>query len=228
MLKPEKLSPNHEELFLQRYALLRGWALRLTGNDQQQAEDLLHDAFIHFTLHHPSLEEIKNLEGYLHTMLRNLHLSQSRLATRSAHGHFLILDYDSAAIGLYAIDPRDQIKVQDELQTICEYACTRKESSKAGSVLILRFFHGYYPDEIAQLMRCTRTAVEHHLRSARSEAKVYLQDPSALTFMQRRIEGETTPINFGNGKEDVLENCVSAIFNSGHGKCSPVEQLNEF
>src|SRR5260370_29801262 len=207
MLKPEKLSSNHEELFLQRYTLLRGWALRLTGNDQQQAEDLLHDAFIHFTLHHPSLEEIKNLEGYLHTMLRNRHLSQSRLATRSTRGHFLILDYDSAAIGLYAIDPREQIKVQDELQTICEYACTRKESSKAGSVLILRFFHGYYPDEIAQAMRCTRTAVKHHLRSARSEAKVYLQNPTALAFMQKHTDIEAAPINFGRAKGNVLSKC---------------------
>src|SRR5260370_22706658 len=129
MLKLDKLSPDQEELFLQRYTLLRGWALRLTGNDPQQAEDLLHDAFIHFSIHHHSLGEIKNLEGYLHTMLRNLHLSQSRRAARSAHGHFLILDYDSAAFGLYTIDPRDQIKVRDELRTICEYACRRKESS---------------------------------------------------------------------------------------------------
>src|ERR1051325_482633 len=229
MLKPAKLSPNHEDLFLQRYTLLRGWALRLTGNDPQQAEDLLHDAFIHFCIHHPALEEIKNLEGYLHTMLRNLHLSQSRRAARSAHGHFLILDYDSAETGwsaINAIDPREQIKAQDELRAICEYACLRKESSKAGSVLILRFFHGYYPDEIARVMRSTRSAVEHHLRLARSEAKVYLQDPDALTFMQRRAE-EPNRIDFGITNENILENLRHAIFHSSHQACLTVAQLDE-
>ncbi len=224
MLKPERISANHEELFLQRYNLLRGWALRLTGNDQQQAEDLLHDAFIHFSIHHPSLDEIKNLEGYLHTMLRNLHLSQSRRAARSAHGHFLILDYDSAEIGLHAIDPREQIKVRDELCAICEYACRRKESSKAGSVLILRFFHGYYPDEIAKIMRCTRTAVEHRLRLARTEARLYLQNPGALAFMQNT---QPRQLNFGNLQENILENLRRAILESACGECPTTKQLGD-
>ena len=42
-----------------------------------------------------------------------------------------------------------------ELRQVCQYACDRKETSRAGSVLILRFLHGYYPREIAQIMRAT-------------------------------------------------------------------------
>jgi DNA-directed RNA polymerase specialized sigma24 family protein len=36
-------TPNHEEVFLQRYQWLRGQALQLTGHDVQRAEDLVHD-----------------------------------------------------------------------------------------------------------------------------------------------------------------------------------------
>jgi len=60
-----------------------------------------------------------------------------------------------AETGLRTIDPRDQIQVHDELRRVYQYACARKETSKAGSVLILRFFHGYYPSEIAKLLRLT-------------------------------------------------------------------------
>jgi len=32
--------------------------------------------------------------------------------------------------------------LREELWQACEYACARKETSRAGSVMILRFFHG--------------------------------------------------------------------------------------
>jgi RNA polymerase sigma factor (sigma-70 family) len=154
MLKLSKPQSSHEELFMQRYERLRSWALHLVLGDQQQAEDLLHDAFIHFTLHKTLIEHVQNLDAYLNTMLRNLHLSQARRLARTPLGHLSLLDYDSADIGLQSIDPRDQIKVQDELRMICRYSCIRKQTSKAGSVLILRFFHGYYPAEIARILNC--------------------------------------------------------------------------
>lgn len=53
------------------------------------------------------------------------------------------------------------------------YACVRKESARAGSAFILRFFLGYYPDEIALLLRNSRHAVEELLKVARGEARLY-------------------------------------------------------
>ena len=82
MLKPWPVNSNHEELFMQHYQWLVTWALRLTDQNREQAEDLVHDCFVHFTICRPSLEAIENLEGYLYTMLRNLHLSQVRRAAR--------------------------------------------------------------------------------------------------------------------------------------------------
>ena len=93
------------------------------------------------------------------------------------------VEYDTVDVGLWVSDPRDGIRMQDELGAVCQYACIRKESSKAGSVLILRFFHGYYPDEIAQIMCVTRPAVKERLRLARAEARAYLDDPSKLAFI---------------------------------------------
>src|SRR5215210_6141597 len=141
----------HEEVFLARYMRLRTWALQLTENDRERAEDLVHDAYIQFTFTRPELNTISNLDGYLYTMLRNLHLSQVRRSLRLQHRSLSVVDYDSAEIGLQIADSREQIHFQDELRQVCNYACARKDTSKAGSVLILRFLHGYYPGEIAKV-----------------------------------------------------------------------------
>src|SRR3989441_5971070 len=178
----------HEEVFLARYGKLRSWALQLTEHDRERAEDLVHDAYIQFTFAQPDLDAISNLNGYLYSLLRNLHLSQLRRSTRRQHRTISIVDYDSAEIGLRAADPRERIRLQDQLREVCKYACMRKETSKAGSVLILRFLHGYYPREIAQVMRCTREAVEERLRAARSEARQYLENPKRSE--ERRVGKE--------------------------------------
>src|SRR6476620_23429 len=132
---------NHEELFLERYDRLLKWSLQLTGNDHEVAEDLLHDLFIQFTLRQPPLHAVGNLDAYLYVTLRNLHLAQERRANRNRLQQLSIVQYDSAAIGLRTVDPRDQIYAQEELRIVCAYACRRKHTAKLASVLILRFFH---------------------------------------------------------------------------------------
>jgi DNA-directed RNA polymerase specialized sigma24 family protein len=75
-------SDDHEGIFLAHYSRLRAWALALTNRDHERSEDLVHDAYIQFTFTQPDLKAIGNLNGYLHTMLRNLHLSQVRRLER--------------------------------------------------------------------------------------------------------------------------------------------------
>src|SRR6185436_7998637 len=132
MLHLSKVVPDsegHEQVFLERYPKLRCWALQLTEGDREQAEDLVHTAYVQFNLIRPELNAIVNLDGYLYRMLRNLHLSQVRRSLRAQHRGLSIIDYDSAEIGLRAADPRQQIRLQDELRQICQYACARKETS---------------------------------------------------------------------------------------------------
>src|SRR5262249_37706388 len=192
------------DLFVQRYARLLGMSLQITGHDRQQAEDLVHEAFVEFTLSRPDLDTIQNLEAYLYGVLRNLYLSQIRRAARRQTHSLSLLDYDSIEMGLRSSDPRDRIRAQDELRDICSYACARKESSKAGSVLLLRFFHGYYPVEIAQVLRSPRRGVDDWLRIARREAKLYLENPRRVSPIRLSLATEAFQIATGHTAGDFL------------------------
>src|SRR6267142_4220243 len=143
MLKPASFPVTHDDLFIARYQRLVGWALRLTEGQRHAAEDLVHDAFIQFTLKRPSLAAIESLDDYLYVMLRNLHISQARRASQTPTIILVISDYDTARMGLRLVDPQRQLQARDDLRRVSEYVTQRKETSKAASVLILRFFHSY-------------------------------------------------------------------------------------
>jgi RNA polymerase sigma factor (sigma-70 family) len=232
MLYLSKIAPepeSHEEVFLGRYARLRTWALQLTENDRERAEDLVHDAYVQFSLSRPDLKAIRNLDGYLYAMLRNLHLSQVRRSLRIQHRTLSIIDYDSAEIGLRAGDPGQQIRLQDELRQVCQYACVRKQTSKAGSVLILRFLHGYYPREIAEVMRSTRPAVEERLRTVRSEVRQYLKNPNSLHFMHGSSAAnmQITPMGFLRATDELLNELRQTVFDSRQGSCPSSADLKK-
>ncbi|HKR61484.1 MAG TPA: sigma-70 family RNA polymerase sigma factor [Pyrinomonadaceae bacterium] len=230
MQRSEEVAPGHVDLFIERYERLFLWSLQLTENDQEQAEDLLHDAFIQFTLGQPDLSKIENLEGYLRTMLRNIHVSQVRRSTRSPIRSLSIVEYDSAELGLRVVDPRTQMNFHDELRTVCEYACARKEFSKAGSILILRFFHGYYPEEISKVSRISRPAVKERLRAARAEAKLYLENPKGVHFLRSSQTGLPEPVQARAGEPsvisgDFLGDIRRMIFSSRRGLCLAKDEL---
>ncbi|HLA12249.1 MAG TPA: sigma-70 family RNA polymerase sigma factor [Pyrinomonadaceae bacterium] len=222
LLKPAR----PEDLFIQRYDLLMQWALSLTGNNRAQAEDLVHDAFIQFTVRRSELGAIENTDAYLHRVLRNMHLSQVRRATLTEDSRFSIANFDSAEIGLRLVDPREHVDIQDELRQICQYACARKETSKAGSVLILRFFHGYYPSEIAQVMHTNRTAVDWWVQQSRREAKVYLRDPDSLRFVDDK-PSETKRFGYARSTGELLAELRTTIFEARKGVCLSSDQLKQ-
>ncbi|MET0624130.1 MAG: hypothetical protein ABW250_14190, partial [Pyrinomonadaceae bacterium] len=131
---------------------------------------------------------------------------------------------------LRTADPRDRIRVQDDLRQVCHYACLRKESSKAGSVLILRFMHGYYPGEIARFTRTTREAVEERLRVARSEAKQYLKEPESLRFINRekaRSGVRDASTGYAQTPEELLRDLRRRVFDSRRGVCPEESSLAE-
>ena len=214
----ESKGVSHEEVFLARYGPLRAWALRLTGGDAARAEDLVHDAFVQFTFARPDLARVQNLDGYLYQMLRNLNTSQMRRANRRRGDEPAVFEYDSAEFVLRAADPRDLIRVQDELRQVCHYACVRKESSKAGSVLILRFMHGYYPVEIARFTGSTREAVEERLRVARNEARQYLKDPESLRFINKERGARAASTGYVQTPEELLSDLRRRVFDSRRGE----------
>ena len=104
-----------------------------------------------------------------------------RRAGRS--GHTVTARRGLAELGLRAVGAAT-VEATQELACVCRYACLRKGSSKAGSILILRFFHGYFPSEIAQIARCTPHLVDDWLRIARREARLFREEPHRLRFLR--------------------------------------------
>lgn len=230
MLKPAVLSESHEELFIARYPRLLASAVRLTEGQLAAAEDLVQDVFIQFTLKRPDLSSIQSLDDYLYVMLRNLHISQARRLSQSQTTQLVISDYDTAQMGLRLLDPQRRLQARDDLRRVCEYVTQRKESSKAGSVLILRFFHNYFPAEIASVLRTTRTAVEVWLLNARRESRLFLEDPSALKVINKQKISKVVQLwsrVSSHKTSDIGEELREMIFSSRQGECLTKDQLRE-
>jgi RNA polymerase sigma factor (sigma-70 family) len=217
---------SHDELFIERYQRLLAWSLKLTDNNRELAEDLVQDAFVQFTFARPDLSAIQNVDAYLYGILRHLHLSQVRRATRSRLQPLSIVEYESAELGLRSVDPRAQIQVQDELRRVCNYVCLRKESSRAASVLILRFFLGYYPSEIVRILRTSRSAIRERLRNARAEVRLGIENPKALGFVGNTPIVESLPTSFARTSTDFLMELRHLIFRSRPGDCFSPDQLH--
>jgi DNA-directed RNA polymerase specialized sigma24 family protein len=208
----------HLGVFAERYYELIEAARSLTSNNQGQAIELVHDALIKFVRHRPDLHKINNLDGYLRTLIRNLFKSQKQRMNLRSECQISIQSYESVESGLHeAVDrycnPHLLLQIQDELRTICEYACFRKERLKVGSALILRFFHGYHTSEIAKIMRVTASAVSHLLKIARSEVRLYLDNPKHTSFSQEiaNIQGRAG-LNYGCLVDDLAGELRRAIF----------------
>ncbi|MGH8692839.1 MAG: RNA polymerase sigma factor, partial [Burkholderiales bacterium] len=210
-------------MFVARYEGLLAVALQLTDRDRARAEDLLHETFIEFTLSRPDLAAIENPDGYLRQVLRNIHLSEFRKSTRQALRTISIAEYDSVSLGLRQLDPTARAQAQDDLRAICQYACLRRASSKAGSVFILRFFHGYFPGEIARLCCSSAPAISELVRAGRQEAVAWLRNPEQLHFL-KATAAELKPLNFGRTVEDWEGELRGYILNSGSGTDCPAEE----
>jgi RNA polymerase sigma factor (sigma-70 family) len=215
-----------EQLFTERYANLRLWAIHLT-HQESAADDLVQDAFVQWMLSRTRLEEIENIDGYLMTMLRNMHFSRmSRAAQRLHETTLSIADFDSGQLGWMAIEPPRRMQAAEELHQICTYVCFRKESSKAASVLILRFFHNYFPTEIASVLNSSRNCVDQWQRLARREAKAFMDRPGGLRF----VNGEAParhPVRYLKSDCDLMLDLRQLIFNSCRGDCLSQKELHE-
>ena len=221
----EQDTPREQE-FTRRYAQLLGWALRLTNNHRATAEDLVQDAFIQFTRSRTNLDEIENLDGYLHRMLRNMHISRLGRTSQQAQTDLRSITELECGLDAPGIELEERLQAHQELCRICQYACTRKESSRAGSVLILRFFHDYTPSEIAEVLCTSRHCVDQWQRLARRELKVYLTTPQRLRFVTT-TKSITLPQMRAFSSRSLADDLRVLIFSSRHGVCLSAEELKQ-
>jgi RNA polymerase sigma factor (sigma-70 family) len=182
-------SKSLEEFFLGHYDWLLKWALQLSHGQHEQATDLVHDLYVQLVRSRPNIdfEDEDRARGYLYTMLRHLSVSKARREGRDALSSLLIVDYESVEYGLRYVDRSKLILIRSDLARVCEYACIRRHTSRSASVLILRFFFGYYPSEIVSILQTTPAAVEKHLQAARQEARAYLERPGTLRFLGQDV-----------------------------------------
>lgn len=221
--RPEQ---RREQLFTERYESLLAWAMRLT-NQYHEAADLVQDAFVQFMLGRTGLEQIENIDGYLRRMLRYMHASRmSRQAQRLNDAALSVADYDSFTLGWTAIETPRRMQAVEELQQICSYACARKESSRAGSVLILKYFHEYLPTEIAGVIGSSRHCVDQLHALARREAKLFLNEPGRLRFVTKG-GGEPPVVKSRVSGGDLMTGLRELIFLSCHGVCPSAEELRQ-
>lgn len=217
--------PSREQLFTERYEALLAWALQLT-RQQESAEDLVQDAFVQFMLGRTQLEEIENIDGYLRRVLRNMYISRvTRLAQRLRDSAFSLADFDTLRLGWTAIEPPRRMQAAEQLHQICAYACFRKESSRAGSVLILRFFLDYFPTEIASILSSNRHCVDQWQRLARREVKVFIEDPARLRFVDAKANAARPWAKYPSSDCDLMLALRAMIFESRQGACLAREQL---
>jgi RNA polymerase sigma factor (sigma-70 family) len=210
---------NHEEAFIQSYSRLRSWAIQIARPDQELAEDLLHDAFIQFTRTQPELENIANTDAYLYGVIRNLHLSYLRKKIRREKYSRSIIDFETINLGLKNGDFLDNFQVQEELKRICYFLCLRKESSKSASVMMLRFFHGYFPSEISQVMCANTQVVKVRLNTARNEIKSVIESNEAIQTIENRISPALILKKSFRSNSDLTTALREMIFHSTDGIC---------
>lgn len=185
LLVPLSKASSHEEIFVEHYDWLVKWALHLSRELDEDANDLVHDLYLQLIRSRPNLDTTNEdrVRGYLYTMLHNLAISKARRSGHDPLSSLMIVDYDCVEYGLASVDRTQLVFVRSDLARICEYAALRKHTSRAASILILRFFLSYYPGEIVRILQTTRVAVEKHLQAARLEAKAYLRRPQSLRFL---------------------------------------------
>src|SRR6185503_16610162 len=102
----------------------------------------------------------------------------------------------------------------------------RKQTSKSGSLFLLRFFHGYYPSEIARLAGIKRVAVDSCLRPARTEAKLYLQNPEGLKFINGPPSTRRSSV-VPKIEWEFLDEALAQIFSSCQSECLTDKRLRQ-
>jgi hypothetical protein len=143
-----------------------------------------------------------------------------RSASRHPIQQLSILDHDSIFVGLRAHDFRHQLQAISMLTCACEFVAYRKETTLTASVFILRYFHCYYPDEIALLLITQRETVDKWLSRGRGEAKAFLTEPYPIP------KSANKPDPSGNSQA-FLAQLRGIIFGSCTTPCPPAPRVKK-
>lgn len=217
-----------EGIILEYYAWLLDWARQLTRGTSEEAEDLVQDLYVRFVQmkSRPELPDDDQIRAYLYKSLRNLFISRRLRNGRDAISGLLVVDFDSVAYAMSAVDRSKLLYVRSDLARICEYACIRRRSSRAAAALILRFFLGYLPTETMAILKSKRAGVDNLTQTARLEAKAYLERPGVLRFLDRSDKRlQLAPKSLPEDSEALLSELLRRVFSEPEGPCFATGEL---
>ena len=214
---------SHEDLFVERYSELLAVARRITGGDREACADLLQDAYVQFVVVRPDLARIEHLDAYLATLVRHLHVSRIRLKANQPQIHVELSDYDSADLAL-RLSGTERLIARETLARICGHVSARKETSRPASALALRFFHGFYPSEIAQIARVPVRVVHVWLSRARAEARLALVAPGA-SRLDPAAPALPLPPTGADDPAEILASLRSALFATRRPPCASSDAI---
>lgn len=219
--------PTFEDIFFEHYVRLLEWAMQLTNRNRSDAEDLVQELYVRFAGTGAVGEHIENAEGYLFSVLRNLQYARVRRARTSAIDDLSVVDYDSAERGLRAIDRNGILFIREDLHRVCDYLCERKNTSRSASVFILRYFLGYFPYEVMQVVQSTRSAIDKAVRAARTEARLDLERPGVLRQMGSDRGSKARAPKEADDSQGLFRALRAKIFRSRTGDCFAPSVLEE-
>ena len=219
--------PTFEELFFEHHGRLFEWALQMTERDRPEAEDLVQELYIRFARAGAPAEHIENAKDYLFSVLRNLHFARKRRGRVSAIDDLSVVDYETVERGLRSVDRSAVLFIREDLKRVCTYLCERKSSSRAACHFLLRYFLGYFPNEVMKIAKATRIGVDKAIQAARREARLDLERPGFLRPMgskqQKKLRGSST----SDDPQNLFLALRDQIFASCTGECFALSALEE-
>ncbi|WP_420239598.1 RNA polymerase sigma factor [Telmatobacter bradus] len=210
-----------DSAFAAKYPWLLQWAMYFVQNDRAAAEDLVQDTFLRILSLRDEVSNLEDIEPLLYTHLRFAYLTERRRGLSHTFLGLGAVDFDTFAISLRrSISTSfDQIESQNELRKILIFFLWRRRSAKFASIFLLRFFHGFSPEEIASICLISRHSVDLALGYAREELKTYLVDPSKLHVLRRGSAPEYKPLKVAVPSGDFANFLMQSIFDSSCGLC---------
>lgn len=217
--------PRPEKVLERYYPQLREWASVLTRGDRARSEDIVHDLYLYVTLTKPDFSRVENLDNYLYQSLRHMYLSTLTRASREAMESFTVADFDSVPVALWVKPDRDTVQQQNDLRRICCYALWRKPQMRAASYFILRFFHGYRIQEIAEIACVPLDAIQRRLSEARGEVRAHLAKPYGTQPALSTVPPEPVQRWSLVSSQNLIVELRASILSSRTGECLSENEL---
>ena len=154
-----------------------------------------------------------------------MYLSALSRASREAMESFAVADFDSVPVALWAKPDRDTVQQQNDLRRICCYAVWRKPHMRAVSYFILRFFHGYRIQEIAEIACVPLDAIQRRLSEARAEVRAHLAEPYKTPSLLSTAPPEPVQCWSPVSSQSLIEELRASILSSRTGECLSESEL---